>query len=205
MRRPVFCLLLGVFSLPISAVPAQIFLYLSLLLWLGDWYMNRGFDVFKTGLTRWALGFTLIAALSILWSLDPVRSADKLYRLVLFLFLFSVPMWLHERDLKGETLLTVFLAGLSVLALFDGLRCLTWLSNWQGMGGLIFEELLKKSTVTVEAPLRERIAFQDLGNIRDPQFYMVGISILAAALLLRRRLLPVGFVGAYVRPAGKGR
>lgn len=157
-------LVLGAGSIPISIVLAQMFLYLGLLLWLGEVLVRRRWSVFRQPLVFWAALFFVVCALSGLTGLHGAHAVSKLYRLAFLLLIPAVPDLFKEAPQWVYYLLGAFVFGTVLLSIYDMVR-------------------VPHQVATLHA--------QDMahtGNMRDPQFYMVTTIILVVACLSAKRL-----------------
>jgi len=155
------------FFIPISIVPAQLSMYsLSVLtLWMGARGLLRG--AFPRTMVLLG-GFVCVSVIvSGFYSLDPSRSFGKMYRLFLFLPVWSGAIALKRTPELGLNLLFAFCAGVTVHTLTDLPR-------------IYFE-------------VRGGADLLDAGNMRDPQFYMCALLVLVC-LAMRRKPIKIRWV-----------
>ncbi len=162
-----FALLGFAFSIPISIVPAQLFAYASLLLWLAWVLVRRDFSFWRHPFFWPVVAFAAVVVLSACWALHPAESWAKVNRLVLMALIFalagSFPLRAEPGWRGGAGLAAMFLAGLSVRGLYDVIR------------------------VPVEVLAQGHDLF-GTGNMRDPQMYLAGLCLVFALWLCPTRI-----------------
>ncbi len=161
-------LLLGfAFWIPISIVGAQLFGYSAAVAWAALVLRRRS----SAGARRsWVVPLVLFVVFSIIGALagpDPARALRKLNRFALLAVIFAPAASLPTDDARrsdwGVRLLVAFVAGASLRAAYDVLR----------IGGAILRGA-------------RGIDLYDLGNMRDPQFYLSALLILLALGVARK-------------------
>ena len=129
------------------------------------------------------LAFCAIAVVSACVGLRPTLSLAKLDRLLLVVVVFAVPAWATatgDGDRAVGRLVALFIAGCTLQAAADLIRI-----PWQyGEATRAYQELLASG----QGPkgLHQPTLF-DMGNMRDPQFYMVALCMVTGLLLFRRQ------------------
>lgn len=131
-----------------------------------------------------ALAFAAVALLSLAWSVRPGQTLAKMDRMLLLSVLFALPWLVNQArgatgpDLVGRLALC-FVLGSSVQAALDLVTI-----PWSYHQALQQHEALR---LAGELPARARApSLFDQGNMRDPQMYMVALSLLLGWILYRR-------------------
>lgn len=156
------CLAGWAFSIPISIAAAQIFLYPTCLLALAYWIRTRDRSPLKSPIFLPAVFFLLAAILASALGDRPGYSLWKTRRLAVLLpVLFAVGTIARSRGGLSTAfrLGACFLAGATLHALYDAVR------------------------IPVSAARGEWL--YGLGTMRDPQFYMVALLMIAAGWPVR--------------------
>ena len=153
-------LLAGIFFLPFAYPLAQLGLYLSVLTLAVVFFKDRPDDLWASPWFGFIALFVFAALLSIFTGIDFWRSLDKSYRLTLFLVVFAIPYVVKQNlNIKSKLIhsfIGAYILGVAVLGLYDLIR--------------------------IPLGVRAGVDFFDLGNMRDPQLYMVGLCFLSALL-----------------------
>jgi O-antigen ligase len=147
-------------AVPISIAAAQPLSYLATLCWVVLCVRRRSFGSLLRSPFFWPiLLFAAVASASVIWSVRPAVSADKLRHILLLPIVFALPFAFEGREGEGWRMAACFVAGATVLSAFDLVRV-----PLEVLGG---------------TPLF------DTGNMRDPQMYMVSVCLLVAAIAWR--------------------
>lgn len=132
---------------------------------------------------RWPMWiFVAVAVASLAWSIRPGLTLHKLDRLLLLGVVFAVPLvWRSDRSdaaaLAGK-LVVLFLIGTSLQAALDVVRIpLSYVHAAQAHDALVQAGELSRRA--------RRPTLFDMGNMRDPQMYMVSLSLLTGWILHR--------------------
>ena len=178
------CVLAHVTLLPISIALSQPFAFLAALLVTWLCWSQRGAPQSAHPLRWYMLAFAVLAVASLGWSIRPAQTADKLDRMLLLGMIMAIP-WLTTR---GQTpwsreglwrLVILFVAGATVQAALDVVRI-----------PMAYHYALQHHEALVQAGERSARALRptlfDMGNMRDPQMYMVSLSLLVGWVLYRR-------------------
>ena len=150
-------LLLGfALFLPITISAAEGCLFLAILVWL---FQLRGAErraVWKSPYFLPIVAFVAIAALSTLWSVRPEMSLRRLHRLVIPFSIFVIGWQFRKGGKFVLPLMLAFVVGCTMRAVYDVFRVSVEVANGADL-------LL-------------------IGNMRDPQMYMVALCMLAACM-----------------------
>lgn len=170
---PALLMLAFAFFLPLSISLAEFFAYLAVLSWLVELRRHPGDKWLNHPLWAPAVLFGVLLIISATLGPNPEYSVPKCRRMLLLPLLPMIPMIFranaqHPRRTLLEPLL-FFLAGATVLGLFDLLR--VPYQVWQGVG------------------------LYDAGNMRDPQLYMVALFVLLALWMYRSVVLSPAVMG----------
>ena len=179
-----WCVMAHVALLPLSIALSQPFAFLAALLVAWLCWSQRSTPQ-PAHPVRWDMvAFAALAVASISWSIRPAQTADKLDRMILLGMIMAIP-WLTTR---GQTpwsregvgrLVLLFIAGATVQAAVDVVRI-----------PLAYHHALQIHDALVQAGERSarslRPTWFDMGNMRDPQMYMVSLSLLVGWFLYRR-------------------
>jgi len=162
-----YLLLAGAFFIPVANTCSQFFLYLSALLFTCLLLTYKPVDIFESRMFRLATCFALIAILSLFTGIYFERTLDKLHRLCLLLTIPAIAFAFKDDAGKFSWKCVVaLLLGTVTLAIYDTIRYPIQITQWELWEGLAS---IKHADFTAYV--------QSLGNMRDPQFYMVGLLI----------------------------
>ena len=183
-RWLVWCVLAHVTLLPISIALSQPFAFVAAVLVVWVVWSQRGTPHPLHPLRWYVLAFAALAVASLGWSIRPAQTADKLDRMLLLGMTMAIP-WLTIRGSSPWSrdglwhLVLLFIAGATIQAAMDVVRI-----------PLAFHYALQNHDVLVHAGERSARALRptwfDMGNMRDPQMYMVSLSLLVGWMLYRR-------------------
>lgn len=130
-----------------------------------------------------ALGFALFAIASTMWSIRPGLTLSKLDRFLLLALLVAIPWCGGQASCGNEKwaarILICFLAGVTVQALMDLIQL-----PWHFLQATSAHDALVQAGELSRRARRPTLF--DMGNMRDPQFYMVSLSLLTGWVLYRR-------------------
>jgi hypothetical protein len=149
------------FSIPLSISVAEPLAFLAVGVWGVTLRHRERRDLLRTNVLLIPLAafilYTVIFSLG--WGVRPLRSLDKFHRLLFLLLPFIAEAGLlrrlpHCSEQKLREALLAFVAGATLLGLYDLVRVPLYAVN----GGDLY----------------------DAGNMRDPQFYLVSLCLLAA-------------------------
>ena len=179
-----WCLFGNALFLPVSIALSEPLAYAAapLILWLA-WHRDLPSD--GRNPYRWPmLAFVLVAALSMFWSIRPGLTAGKLDRFLLLGVVLALPL-MGRRERAGGVdwagrLVLLFLIGASLQALMDVV-----VIPWSYLHATSAHDALVKAGELSRRARRPTLF--DMGNMRDPQMYMVSLSLLAGWWLYRRR------------------
>lgn len=170
--------------LPISIALSQAPAFAAGLLILWICWRDRNLPHPRHPFTWPVAVFALMVVLSLLWSVRPCQTAAKLDRLLLLGVVFAIP-WMITRGREPLArdglwrLAILFIAGATVQALMD-VVALPW----------SYHQAAQTHAALVQAGQLSRRALPptlfDMGNMRDPQMYMVSLSLLLGWLLYRK-------------------
>ena len=170
--------------LPVSIALSQPFAFLTAPLFLWVFWHTSKERPFHPPFTLTALTFALVVLLSIFWSIRPEQTAQKLDRLILLGVVFAIP-WVVLRGGTSDAstrvwrIALLFVAGASAQALMDVVSL-----PWAYHRALQAHEILVQTGQVSRRALAPTL--YDMGNMRDPQMYMVSLSLLAGWLLYRK-------------------
>ncbi len=151
----VFALYSFAFALPVSLPVAEFFILLAIFTGMLLAFSVVGAFEFRTVLVIPIALFVVVALVGTIWSLRPAVSFGKLHRLLFLLVIFQIPASIGAvRRVEIESLMTAFVCGTSLKALYDIFRIPLSVIN----GGSLY----------------------DAGSMTMPQFYMVALCIFAA-------------------------
>lgn len=159
-QRVLRALLLGLAAtLPLSIALAETFTYTALIVWAYGLARGWARPSLRTPYLAPILAFGLLSAVSYGWSIRPEVTLGRVYRLSMWL---TVPAWAAAFDGNG-------LSGWRKAAL--PAACLAL-----GVVALGLHDLVR-----VPIEVARGTALFDTGNMRDPQFFMVGMALLWGA------------------------
>ena len=176
-------LMVYAFALPVTIVLSQTPAYLAAVLALA--YAGRVRAPIRQAapFLAGALLFALCAVGSVFWSIRPELTLAKSDRLLLLGLLVAVP-WLGQvpgcdPHALARKLVLCFLAGATVQALMDVVSI-----PWSFAQASAAHDAMVQAGQLSKRALRPTLF--DMGNMRDPQFYMVSLSLLIGWALYRR-------------------
>lgn len=181
----VACLMGYALFLPVTIALSQplSFVLAPVVVWL---YLQRSSDRPRPSnpLVWPVLVFAMLAAVSMVWSLRPWQTLDKLDRMAMLAVIVAVPWLVVDSDggIRPERLWRLaglFVAGASLQAAYDVVH-IPW-SYHQAMTH--YETLASAGQWPGRTP---KPTIFDMGNMRDPQMYMVALSLVMGWLLYRR-------------------
>jgi len=165
------------FCLPISISLAEPLAFLVLLVWLVDLLSFRHEPGIRScPLFLPIVAFAIAALVSSLIGPRPAACLAKGHRLLLLAPVFAIPRVssteIIDKYSFPRCLVVMFIAGTVCLAVYDIIR--VPVSLYLSSGG------------DSSAGIFNSAAWFDLGNMRDPQFYMVALCFLCAAFVMQR-------------------
>jgi O-antigen ligase len=168
--------------LPISIAISQPLAYLLVPLAAWLWW-RRELPRPSAHPLRWPiLLFVLLAVVSAFVGLRPALSVSKLDRLLLLGVVFILPVWAAAAgsgDRLAGKLVMLFLVGCTLQAAADFVRIpLEFAQETRA-----YQAMVDAGTAT--KGLHQPTLF-DMGNMRDPQFYMVALCLITGLLMYRR-------------------
>lgn len=179
-----WCVLAHVALLPISIALSQTWAFLAapLVAWLS--WKQRGGGQTAHPLRWYLMAFALVAIASLGWSIRPDQTAGKLDRLLLLGMVVAIPWFFSRRQAPWSSdelwrLILLFIAGATVQAAMDIVR----IPVAYHLAAQHHDELVLAGERSARA-LKPTLF--DMGNMRDPQMYMVSLSLLAGWGLYRR-------------------
>ncbi len=150
--------ILAAFLMPLSISLAEGFCFIAIALWVAGAVRARNWAGFKTPLTPFILGFTVIALACGMWGTHPSISIGRFHRLIIGLFPLAMlgAYAAHPDRLRKsvEKVAVAFVAGACLLAAYDLVR--------------------------VPIQVARGVGLFDTGNMRDPQFHMVALCLILA-------------------------
>lgn len=160
--EPLFMLVcLGLVILPVSNAVGQIPLYAAGLGWL--WQLCRGKSRANTSTWIFLGGWMLLILVSLTYAVHPEMGVRKLSRFLLFPLVgavYAVCFDPEDRRANVEQICKALVLGVSMLGVYD----------------LIF----------FPVKIHGGMAFQDVGNMTSPQFYLVGLVLWLGLISLDR-------------------
>lgn len=171
------------FTLPVSIAVSEPLGYLSVLLalWL---YVREGRRPFAATPFRWGmLLFVLVAALSYFWSVRPSATLAKLDRFLLLFVIVAIPLaWRAEKADAGAWLWKLalfFVVGALLQSASDLVSIpIAYFNKSRAYDALALAGQLPRGAL--------RPTIFDMGNMRDPQMYLVSLSLLLGWYLYRK-------------------
>lgn len=160
-RPLLMCIACGLLILPVSNSVGQIPLYAAGLTWL--WQLSRGKSSANRSTWVFLGGWMLLMVLSLLFAVHPEMGIRKLSRLLIFPLVGAVSavcLQKRERQMAAEEICKALVLGVTLLGVHD-------------LGYF---------------PLKMHggMAFQDVGNMTSPQFYLVGLVLWLGLISLDR-------------------
>ena len=154
-------LLVGAAIVPVAISACQIFLYPVVLVFMLALFRMPRSEVPRSPMIWGLLLYMVGCIVANVVGINPVRSFEKMHRFFVFVLVFAVPWVASYRSAPGRAtvraIVLSLIAGCAVLAVVDGFR--------------------------VPMEMAEGVQMWDTGNMRDPQFYMVGLILLLSLRL----------------------
>jgi len=162
------------FTLPLSIAVSETLAFAAVAVWIYGLLRRRGTGVRSNPYLWPVLAFSAVAFMASLWGVRPEISIAKCHRLLLFSLIFVLADAFDPRRESGweRALLAagLFVGGATLLGIIDVVR------------------------VVVEVSRGVRL--YDTGNMRDPQMYLVSLSLLLALVVVRTERVRASRIGA---------
>lgn len=149
------------FAVPVSIALAEPIGFIVIALWLYRTIRTRDDTVFRNPLFLPIFAFTLIALVSIPFSVRPLISLGKCHRLLLAMVVFAIGTATQRRESGVSVMVWLFALACSLRAIYH-------------VGYIVVS-------------MRRGMDVFDTGNMRDPQMYLVALCFLLAAVLVGKK------------------